>query len=402
MNQVADSVAIRLPNLTKIRLAMVMPVYNEGETIKATVSEIEQKVMKRLPASSLLIFEDGSRDNTKEVIQTLANVSARIKIKSSLGRKGYAKAVRDALTSVDENEFDYVLFLDSDGQYDPDDIYKLLAIMMEEAPDIVAGARVNRSEPSYRVALSTGLKLLEKVLFNPTTEDVTSAFRLMKVSVAKEIAAKVKYSPFSFWLEFTARATEEGCSMIEVPVRYRPRSGEAKSNVYSLKKMPKIVSKELIALFHTWWDYKGIEAVKFAGVGLSGAAVILGLTYALTNMFHQNYLLAAGIAIEISILWAFVLNDTLTFRGRRKSKRWYRKLADYNLVSIIGLAINEMILLGLTTEFRIYYLTAEFVAIVLTFGFNYFANLRWTWNRGFRGRSSPEEVDRQRMPQINS
>jgi putative flippase GtrA len=379
--EVISSIVSEEQSYLDLKVALVMPVYNEGETIQNTVLEIEDKVLSKMPNASLFISEDGSKDNTKEVLTSLSNPHRKIFAKMTTDRKGYPKAVKDALMSVDESQFDYVLFLDSDGQYDPDDFMKLFEAIEKEPVDIVMGQRRNRSEPFYRVALSSGLKILEKVLFAVPCKDVTSALRLIRVGVAKKIASEIKYSRYSFWLEFTARATEEGYSMLEVPVDYRARAGEAKSNVYSLRKMPKVVSKELSAIFHTWWEYKGVQALKFGSIGLTGAAVILALSYLLTTIMHENYLFATGIAIEASIVWAFVLNDRLTFTENRRSFGFTQRLGRYNFVALGGFTINETLLFSFTHYAGVYYLASEFIAIVITFGFNYFASLKWAWVR---------------------
>lgn len=362
------------------RIAIIMPVYNEGSTIEATISEIRDKILKTTPSSSLLIFEDGSEDNTKDVLGELASQDETLKIQTSPERKGYPRAVRDALASVSEKDFDYVLFMDSDGQYDPDDFEDMMRIVRKNpGVDIVMGRRLNRAEPFYRVVLSSGLKAIEILLFNPPCRDMTSAFRLIKTEAAKTLAEKVRYSRYNFWLEFTARAAEERYAIEEVPVKYRRRKGD--SNVYSMKKMPRVVYNELGAVVRTWWEYRWKEASNFAAVGLTGAMVILGLTYLLVALLNLDVLVSAAIAIEVSIIWAFVLNDRLTFGRNDRPKPWYARLARYNLLSLGGLLINESVLFGLTAEFRTYYLMAEFMAIVVAFAFNYFTNIRWTWVR---------------------
>ncbi|MGI0090243.1 MAG: glycosyltransferase family 2 protein [Nitrososphaerales archaeon] len=258
-------------NIIDEKIAIVMPVCNEGATIEFTVSEIARKLMRFLPNALLFIFEDGSRDNTKEVIKRLSLKYDWIRPHDDEERKGYSKAVRDALVSIDEDEFEYLLFMDSDGQYDPNDFFKLWDAVIDGAITrdeklarlcIVSARRVNRTEPPYRIFLSTGLRILERILFNPQCNDVTSAFRVMDVSAAKAIASKVRFSEHNFWLEFTARASKEGYNFCEIPINYRCRewsytyqAKKAKSNIYDIKVMPEIIKNELGALTRTWLEY---------------------------------------------------------------------------------------------------------------------------------------------------
>lgn len=354
-----------------------MPVYNEGATIEATVGEFYEKILKEMPHVTLFIFEDGSRDDTKEKLQGLSANYDRVIVSTCNERKGYPRAVRDAIGSVDEAQFKYVLFTDSDGQYNPADFHRLSDIMMNDSADIVMAQRKNRAEPYYRIILSSGLRVMEKLLFNPTCTDITSAFRLMKTSTAKSLASKVRFSKYNFWLEFTARGSAEGVRITEVPVVYRSRKGQ--SNVYSGRRMPGILFNEFGAVLRTWWEYKGKEISKFAVVGLSGAIVILVLTYVLTEQARINYLLSTAIAIEASIIWAFILNDSITFKGRKRSYLLPRRLLSYNALSLGGLAINESILFLLVFFGGFYYLLGEVIAIIITFCFNYLASIKWAW-----------------------
>ena len=77
--------------------------------------------------------------------------------------------------------------------------------MRRDSPDIVMGRRMTRREPPYRKLLSIGLQFLERVMFPVKCKDVNSVMRLMNVALAHKIVRDVKYSPYNFWLVFTAR-----------------------------------------------------------------------------------------------------------------------------------------------------------------------------------------------------
>jgi len=228
------------------RTAIVMPVYNEAESIEETIRELHSVVVKKMKNVDIWIFEDGSTDGTKEILEGLKEDLGNLYIKMDKSKKGYPKAMREALLSINPDLYDFVLSMDSDGQYDPVDFFKLWKIMQKESPDIVMGRRVRRAEPFYRRFLSWGLRVLEGFMFPLPCKDVTSAMRLMKVEVAHEIAKEVKYSKYNFWLEFTAWMSLKGYKVAETPVSYRERIGGSK--VYSIRKMPKVVLSEFKAL----------------------------------------------------------------------------------------------------------------------------------------------------------
>lgn len=142
--------------LSTVRLAIVLPVHSEGLTIASTLREIHSSILAQVPNGKVLVFEDGSRDNTKEVLKGLAKENAWLRVETSEERKGYPKAARDAILSVDPHEFDLILFMDSDGQYDPSDFFHLWQAFSgkeDGGVDFVIGRRMNRSEPFYRMVL---------------------------------------------------------------------------------------------------------------------------------------------------------------------------------------------------------------------------------------------------------
>ncbi len=231
---------------TDPRVALIMPVYNEADTIGSTVRELYTKVVTKMGNVDIWVFEDGSTDETKKVLENLREEFSGFHAEMSKPKKGYPRAMREAFLNINPAEYDFVVALDSDGQYEPDDFFKLWSIMQRDSPDIVMGRRTTRKEPPYRRMLSRGLQFLERVMFPVQCKDVTSVMRLMRVDLAQEIAKEVKYSPYNFWLEFTARMSLRGCRIVEVPISYRERMGG--SRVYSVKKMPSVVLSEFQAL----------------------------------------------------------------------------------------------------------------------------------------------------------
>lgn len=242
------------PNSNKGRIALIMPVYNEAATIEDTIRELYEKLVNKMANVDIWVFEDGSTDGTKEVLGKLAKEFPRLHVRMAAAKKGYSRAMREAFLSINPADYDFIVALDSDGQYEPNDFFRLWRIMQRRAPDVVMGRRVVRQEPLYRRFLSKGLQLLERMMFPLQCKDVTSVMRLMRVTLAQEIAKEVKYSPYNFWLEFTARMSMKHCRIIEIPIAYRTRAGGSK--VYSPEKMPKIVLSELRALRAVKQEYK--------------------------------------------------------------------------------------------------------------------------------------------------
>jgi len=226
----------------KAEIAVLMPIYNEAETIEKSVKEFYDVIDPRM-SLELVLSEDGSTDDTEEVIERL---SEKIPLKAllSTSRKGYASGIKDGLKIVKAN---YVLITDSDGQQDPRDFWKLWNLRMKY--DIVSGWRKNRADALYRKVMSKIFQWRVKNAFNlPNLMDITAPFKLMKTEVAIEIAVKCKYMSESFWNEFAVRAHISGFSIGETPVTHRRRADKTATRVYTLWKIPKIVLAQLEAL----------------------------------------------------------------------------------------------------------------------------------------------------------
>jgi dolichol-phosphate mannosyltransferase len=236
------------PSDTSYKIMVVLPAYNEAGTIAHTIMEANNHFSKIHPNIEYLVAEDGSTDGTSQVLSHLQGIMPCLHVNSSPRRKGYPAAVRDGILSVGKDA-DRILFMDSDGQYDPRDFQKLVRVA--DNADIVIGRRISRAESPFRVFLSTGVRLLEREMFGLKCRDVTSAFRLMRRDVALELASRVHYSKYNFWTEFTALASVSRYKIVEVPVSYRNRQSGG-SRVYSSRKLVKIVLSELSALARTW------------------------------------------------------------------------------------------------------------------------------------------------------
>jgi len=226
----------------KAEIAVLMPIHNEAETIEESVTEFYNIISPKMPLE-LVLSEDGSTDNTENVIERLSEKTP-LKAILSTSRKGYAGGIKDGLKLVKAN---YVLITDSDGQQDPRDFWKLWSLRMKY--DIVSGWRKERADALYRKVMSKIFQLRIKSTFNlPNLMDITAPFKLMETDVAIEIAEKCKYMSESFWNEFAVRAHVGGFSIGETPVTHRSRADKSATRVYKPWKIPKIALAQLMAV----------------------------------------------------------------------------------------------------------------------------------------------------------
>src|SRR3569832_1934430 len=159
------------------QVEVLLPVHNEGESIEATIRGMNSE-LSRVTNIGFIVCEDGSRDNSKEVLRPLAN-DLPIRLNLSDARKGYSKAMREGMEMC---ESEYLLCLDSDGQCDPR-VFLLFWVVCFLA-DVIIGWRVYRVDPLVRRIFSRFFYLLYQAVFHAPVHDPSCPYVLMRDSVA--------------------------------------------------------------------------------------------------------------------------------------------------------------------------------------------------------------------------
>ena len=227
-------------------LEILLPVYNEAESIEETVREIYRELSPRL-SLRFIICEDGSKDNTKEIVREMS-ISLPMKLILSEERKGYSKAVKDGMRAL---EAPFLLCLDSDGQCDPKDFERFWNV--RASSDVVMGWRVNRADNRLRKLMSRTFYRIYQLLYGVPVHDPSCPYVLVKSAVVRQLTNELGAMQQGFWWEFVARVHRRGFSIRELPVNHRLRSAGT-TQVYKLRKLPGIGWRHFIALFRIWFE----------------------------------------------------------------------------------------------------------------------------------------------------
>lgn len=227
-------------------LQILLPIHNEAESIAATIQEMYEQISP-LARVEFILCEDGSRDNTKEVLR---EVAGRIPAKLLLSdeRKGYSRAVRDGMAAADAP---YLLCLDSDGQCDPKDFAEFWR--QRQAADVLIGWRVRRADTLLRKVMSRTFFTVWRGLYRVPIHDPSCPFMLARNEIIRNIGGRMGSMREGFWWEFTARVSRAGYTIHEIPVHHRSRAAGV-TQVYHLKKLPRIGYQHFRALFQILRD----------------------------------------------------------------------------------------------------------------------------------------------------
>lgn len=185
------------------RISVVIPAYNEAKRIG--------KVLLRIPefVDEVIVVDDGSTDNTSEVAKSYGVEIIRLE-----ENQGKGVAMREGIKNVSG---DIVVFMDADGQHNPEEIEKLLYPILRGEADFVIGSRLIKAQgkrPLIRKIsnfLSTGLI---KFKLGIDVKDTQSGFRAIKQEFLPEIESK----RYEVETEVLIKAVKKGARVKEVPV----------------------------------------------------------------------------------------------------------------------------------------------------------------------------------------
>jgi glycosyltransferase involved in cell wall biosynthesis len=201
-----------------MKLSILMPVYNEeariGDAVKQAL-EVDYPV-----ETELVVVDDGSRDNTAEILAGIRD--ERLHVFAHPRNQGKGAAIQ---TAVDSATGDYMVILDADLEYDPLDIPKLLEPVLDGRATVVYGNRTFGSHSSFSFWYVMGNKAVTtaaNMLYNCYLGDLETCFKLMPVSLYRSL--HVKSRGFGMEAEVTGKLLRRDLRPYEVPISYRARS----------------------------------------------------------------------------------------------------------------------------------------------------------------------------------
>jgi dolichol-phosphate mannosyltransferase len=225
---------------------IVLPVHNEAASIGDTLIEFyDVAVTKNNIPVRFVVCEDGSKDNSVEVLQKLSQ-KLPIFLITGTERKGYSKAVIDGFNATTS---DLVGFIDSDGQCDPADLTRFVQEQATGQYDLVIGYRNPRNDHPIRLWMSWAFGVVYHAIFSISLRDPSCPFLLIRQdSLRKVMAGNVGILKQGFWWEFCARCTAANLRIKQIPVAHRPRAA-GETQVYKPTKVPRIAYEHILGLF---------------------------------------------------------------------------------------------------------------------------------------------------------
>jgi len=204
-----------------VKLSIIIPVYNEEQTIGAIVERVLAVNLGNLE-SEVIIADDGSSDGTRAAIANSAwSRDPRVLVYANRINVGKGCAVRLGLSYATG---DVLLIQDADLELDPQEYGLLLQPILDGRSKVVYGSRflkpVARIRLRSRIA-NKALTWFTNLLFGSRLTDMETAYKVFCKEVLDGI--RLRCVAFDFEPEFTAKILLKGYSIVEVPISYHPR-----------------------------------------------------------------------------------------------------------------------------------------------------------------------------------
>lgn len=199
---------------TKLAVSIVIPVYNERDTI----AEIVRRVQAVGIHNEILIVDDYSMDGTRDVLLELAE-QPDIRILMHGYNRGKGAALRTAFA---EAEGDVVMIQDADLEYNPQDYPKLLAPIESGETDVVYGSRflenAHQDPSSFHRFGNWLLTEFSNCLTGQRLTDMETCYKVFRREAIQAI--NFEQNRFGFEPEITAKLSRMGKKIVEVPISY--------------------------------------------------------------------------------------------------------------------------------------------------------------------------------------
>jgi glycosyltransferase involved in cell wall biosynthesis len=303
------------------RVAVVLPAYNEAQTIAGTIEEFH----RALPAAAIWVINNRSTDDTASIaLTTLQRLGCEGGvINEPRPRKG--NAVRRAFLDLDADAY---LLADADLTYPASQAQELIEPIISGRADMVVGDRHSGGHyaaENKRPLHNLGNALVRKLvnwLFNAQLADIMSGYRAFSRRFVKRYPILVE--GFEIETDMTLHALDKRFRILEIPIEYRDRPAGSVSKLNTFRDGMRVLGTIWTILrYYRPLLFFGSGAVVFALLGLLAGIPVIEDWVTESYIHHVPLaILATGLEIVAIVMGAIgLILDSITHQDRRRFER---------------------------------------------------------------------------------
>ncbi|HET9920452.1 MAG TPA: glycosyltransferase family 2 protein [Ktedonobacteraceae bacterium] len=205
---------------TTHRLSVILPAHDEETAIAGTIQNVIDALEEWGLDFEVIVVNDGSKDNTRVIVEELAARDGRVHLLNHAVNQGYGAALVSGFEAIAANN-DLAFFMDSDGQFDIRDLERFFPLIEEY--DAVLGYRMHRQDTWVRKLNAWGWKMLVRLVFGLHVRDVDCAFKLYRASFFREHPLETRGAMIN--TEILYKFTRAGYTYTQQGVHHLPRKG---------------------------------------------------------------------------------------------------------------------------------------------------------------------------------
>ncbi len=198
-------------------VSIFFPCYNDSKSIGELVENAIDTIRKFTNKYEVIVVDDASTDNSKEVLEKLSKKYKHLKIIYHSKNQGYGGALRSGFNAA---RYGLIFYTDGDGQYDVRELPLLLSLMTKDC-DFINGIKMSRHDPTYRIVVGNFYSFVIRWLFWTPIYDIDCDFRLIRKSLLQRLS--LNNNSGSICIELVKKAQRAGAKFRQVSVHHLER-----------------------------------------------------------------------------------------------------------------------------------------------------------------------------------
>ena len=295
------------------RIAIIIPAYNEEQTIKDVILDFWFYSNKHLYDYSIYVMDNNSKDNTNQIAkQTFleSNINGKVIF---VKRQGKANAVKVAFRKINADAY---VMIDADSTYWAEDIDKFIAPIINDDIDMVIGDRMSSghyAQENKRAFHGFGNSLVKKMInyiFKSKLQDIMTGYRGFSRRLVKNYP--ILCEGFELETDMSIFCLEHKFNVLEVPIKFtdRPEGSFSKLNTY------RDGIKVIMTILNMFRNYKPLQFFSLIGTILLILGLIAGafpiINYIETKYVQQVPMAILAVGLIITSMLAFSIGLILS------------------------------------------------------------------------------------------